>query len=220
MKQKRLLHCTLMVILFVTANISFGQKVTTEEFLEEHENSESLISSFDSLLLNLEPEENKINKKIKSELDKNLPLILVKDEKSFPAPCNLHKFDLDAGKFSLEFISLGDMMGFKKTIMFPIIKVYNKEGELVDGVKVLSYGTRSPTGSLPFHVYTLWEFNIEAKGEYYIQVASDNSSADGVRLHVSNGYAIATGAGLAAKNLLKGYPVKRSPYGKYKMTLK
>jgi hypothetical protein len=215
--KRRLLHCIWILGLLLITNSSFGKKVTTKEFLEEHNNgNQSFIESFDKLLEEIKPKEDILNEKIKSELNDEQPLILIEGEKSFPSPCNLHKFNLDGGKYTLELISLGKMAGFKKTIMLPLIKVYNKHGKLIENIIATKYETRAPTGRLPFHIYSLWELNIDTDDVYFIQIASDNSSTDDIDLILQTGVGA---VGIISNSLLNGYPVKKSPFGKYKMIL-
>ncbi|SFF35864.1 hypothetical protein [Sunxiuqinia elliptica] len=227
-----ILSFTLIIGLFLTTNSSFGQKVTTQDFLEEFNINQCFTGSFDNLIEQINPNENSLNKKIKSKLDDKLPIVILEEETPFPSPCNLHKFNLEHGIFSLELISLGNMGGFKKTIMLPVVKVYDENGELLDSLKVQKYETRSPSSILPFHIYSLWEFKIDQNGYYYIQVTSENSSSDDLSLDASNeqvaiaasasttpGAPIVVGAGAITSMLLKGYPVKRSPFGKYRIIL-
>ncbi len=231
--EKPLLSILGILGLLLMTSSSFGQKVTTQEFLDKVDVNQCFTKTFDELLEGVNPQKDYLNKKIKSKLDNKQPLVLIEGEPTFPSPCNLHKFDLEDGKYSLELISLGNMAGFKKTIMIPLIKVYDKNGRIVENCRAAKYETRSPTGTLPFHIYSLWEFDIENNGLYYIQVTSDNSSDSNLALDevseqpvisagtaISSGSPIVTGAGIVTTMLLKGYPVKRSPYGKYKIILK
>lgn len=229
-KNRFLFFFSIMGFLLMTIS-SPGQKVTTKDFLEEFSSNQCFTGTFDQLLEAINPEENSLNKKVKSVLNNKQPLIMVEGERAFPSPCNVHKFGLERGKYSLEFISLGNMAGFKKTIMIPCIKVYNKNGELIDNSRADKYETRSPTNTLPFHIYSLWEFKIDENDFYYIQITSDNSSDSNLILDetseqafisggTTTGSPIVAGASLITTMLLKGYPVKRSPFGKYKMILK
>lgn len=231
--KNRFLYLISVMGFFLITNSSFGQKVTTQEFLEKFNINQYFTGTFDKLLKEINPKESSLDKIIKSELDNKQPIIMIEDESTFPSPCNLHKFDLESGKYSLELTSLGNMAGFKKTIMIPLIKVYNKHGDLLENIKAEKYETRSPTSTLPFHIYSFWEFEIDNKDFYYIQVISENSSSTNLTLEDTSGQAvtsagaaittgapIVTGAGALTSMLLKGYPVKRSPFGKYKIILK
>ena len=127
------------------ASSSFGQKLTTKEFMEKFNFNQCFTGTFDKLIEEINPKGNSLNEKIKSDLNNKQPLIMIEGERAYPSPCNLHKFELKSGKYSLELISLGNMAGLKKTIMIPLIKVYSKQGELTENIKVAKYETRSPT---------------------------------------------------------------------------
>ena len=222
LKQKGLFFIVFIISLLIPATTTvYGKKITTSEFIM---NNQATITGFDEALKAVKPKNIVLAKTVKGKLDEKDNLLLISmGETNFPACYEIYSFaNSEAGKLQIEVLSMGDMMGFTKTIMFPLIKVYDKDYNEINPV-VLKYETRSPTAFNPFHVYCLWEIELNQAGEYYLLIASDNSTETGTGLYVSTGYAMSTQGiigGLTAKGLLKGYPVQRSPYGEFRLTLK
>ncbi len=226
----KLYYPLIITFFFLQMNNVFSQKITTEEFLKKHVQDNCTKESIDTLIRIIRPVECSLNKKIKADLNKKQSVILFNNK--FPSPCNLHTIKLGKGNYYIELISLGNMAGFKKTIMLPLVKILSQQVGEDNDILVSTYEVRSPTSTLPFHIYTKWEFEIKKTGFYHIQINSDNSSNSNLKLghttdsstvytniSVSTGSPIVTSTGIITSMLLHDYPVKRSPYGKYRMKI-
>ncbi|MFC2151937.1 hypothetical protein ACFLSE_05360 [Bacteroidota bacterium] len=212
---------TSLFALVIIANFSIAQKVTTEEFLNEKPLENLTVhKTFDNILSAATPIETKLGKQIKGAVNDKSPVMLVAGEKEFPTPYVVHKITNIKERITVELYSLGDMAGFKKVIMFPIIFIYNENGVLMEQTKLNLYESRAPTGKYPYHIFASWIVDVPQPGNYYLIIAADNSSTDEVGLYASTGYENASGVSKAGKGWLTNYSCKRSTYGKYRLTVK
>lgn len=127
-------------------------------------------------------------------------------------PYGLFQLKEKRDSFNVEIISLGNMIGFKKTMMFPLILALDGEGKEIVGESIL-YETRKPTGNLPMHLAASWKFTAAEKLEYILIYPDMISSKDTTLQTGSN-------QGIVVNALLKRMRVKKDAYARFHITIR
>ena len=150
-----------------------------------------------------------IGEKTDLSLTKADPVIEIPNPKYY-SPYDCLAVDVEAGIYEIELISLGNMFGFKKSIMVPLIAVINKEGEEVK-INPTVYEVRKNTFLLPVHLYSKWELNVIEKQKIYLIIYADMSSTDNIMASAMGMF------GVIPFNLT--LPLNRSAFAKYSLTI-
>lgn len=145
----------------------------------------------------------------KGELDES-DYVYMNREPEYYSPFDCYSIELNAGEFVIELRSLGNMFGFSKSIMIPVITVFDEQGNIIN-TTIKSYEVRSNNMKYPVHIYTLQGFVITEAQKVFIMVNADISSEDRV---VSSGYGM---MGVIPYQVT--IPLNRSPYAKYEITV-
>jgi hypothetical protein len=197
---------------FISLNASlYSQKITTEEFLKEHQiDSLAPVTSFDKII-KLYPSKKLIESDI-SYLKETDSVIILQGEKKYPTIGNLFEIETDKD-ITFSIISFGKV-GFKKTVVFPAIRIFDKNGGQIKDINIITYELKSPLVR-NFHHYSEWKIKIQEKGKYYILIAADNSSIEGGAINCIGGYAY--GGYLHSVSMVAG--VNRGAFGRFKIDL-
>ena len=144
----------------------------------------------------------------RAELDQTDSVLAVSSP-GYYTPYDSYSIELEPGSYELEVISLGNMLGFNKSIMVPMIALLDENGKQISS-KATVYEVRRNNMTLPIHIYSKWAFTSEKKQKAYVVVHADMSSTDKV---VANGMGV---FGAVPFNLT--LPFSRSAYAKYHIT--
>jgi hypothetical protein len=149
--------------------------------------------------------------KIKEKLTAKGPHINIDFTQGHRVPFGLFKLKGKRNPLTVDIISLGNMIGFKKTMMFPLIMALDGEGKEVIGESAL-YDTREPAENLPMHIAASWKFTDAGNIEYII-VYPDMVSAKDTSLQTGSN------KGIVVNALLSKMRVKKDAYARYHMSV-
>lgn len=149
---------------------------------------------------------------VKGKLTEKDPHITADFTQGERLPFGFFKLSDIQGPFSVEIISLGNMIGFKKTMMFPLIMAFDAEGKEVFGEST-AYENRDPDNKYPMHVFASWTFDPGDAAEYLL-IYPDMVSAEDTKLKTGSNKGIVTNA------ILRAIKVKKDAYARYHITLR
>lgn len=122
------------------------------------------------------------------------------------------------GTYHVNVKALCDCLGFKKTLIFPSIKLLDvnmKELKIGDGkVQEGKQAGSLLKATLPAHLDADWKIDVGAPGEYYLVVAPYNKNLEKLALAISNNFNTSAG-GYNVYGTVTNIPLVAHPYGKY-----
>lgn len=148
-----------------------------------------------------------------SSITESDPVVALGKEITFRSNCKLYRFHAHENEvYTVEIISTSDSTHPDKNILFPIFILADKEGNVIRQNKMAVYETLSSNLSKAFSIYCSREIYISAEDDYFLLVASDNSSYSGNSITTMYN-------DLALKYKIPGVAGKRHPWGRFRLIL-
>jgi hypothetical protein len=146
---------------------------------------------------------------LSSKLEKSDPVIVLGSKNKYRSNYKVFQFEARENEiYLIELFSYPD----NQNVLFPLLAITDKNGNVLDCNKIAFYGTLSETSQNASCIYCLQEVYTEEAGVYYILVMSDNSTGKGTGVTTPFREPAFTFR-------LKGNPGVRSPWGNFRICI-
>lgn len=204
-------------IFFTTALLFIYNCATTpnEDYIKLSEIPESnTIKSIPEAIQNTEAIEIPVGDTISSKLTESDPVILLGKTDKYHTNYKVFKFHGKEDEiYYVEIQSYCDSLSINREIMFPLIIITDKEGNVLKHNNMAVYETLTSSISGLSFIYGVQQMYSSYDSDYYVLVVSDNSKHEGNS--ITTVFRETT-----FRYTLSGLPGKRFPWGGFKLSIK